>query len=57
MSELEMIRWCFPREYLPEKQRGYYVCGAYMGLEDGRRSKKVLELESTFRMLRICHIV
>lgn len=46
-------RWCFPREYLKEKPSGYYVSGAYMGLEENRRSSKSIELESTFRMLRI----
>ncbi len=45
--------WHFPAAYLPEKPAGYYVGGAYMGLEDGRRSPMALELESTFRMLLV----
>jgi hypothetical protein len=43
-------RYCFPSTYLVEAKAGYYVGGEYMGLEDGRRTPKVLELESTFRM-------
>jgi len=43
----------FPRDYLREQQSGYWVTGAYMALEDNRRSPRAIELESTFRMLRI----
>ncbi len=42
----------FPRNMLCEKS-GYYISGAHMGLEEVRRDKKSLQLESTFRMLRI----
>ncbi len=45
--------WVLPREYLTEKPVGYWVAGAHMGLEEDRRSKLSLELESTFRMLKI----
>ncbi len=45
--------WLLPRRYLPEKRVGYYVCGAHMGLEEKRRSDKAIEIESTFRMLKI----
>ena len=45
--------YCFPSSYLLEKRDGYYVGGGYMGLEDRRRTKQALELESTFRMLLI----
>jgi hypothetical protein len=45
--------WSFPREYITEKPVGYWVSGAHMGLEEDRRSKQSIELESTFRMLRI----
>lgn len=44
--------YLFPRNMLCEKG-GYYVCGAHSGLEDAPRDKKSLQLESTFRMLRI----
>lgn len=44
--------YLFPRNMLCEKG-GYYVSGAHMGLEEIRRDKKALQLESTFRMLRI----
>lgn len=45
--------YAFPRKLLPEKQSGYWVLGAYTGLEENRRTHLALELESTFRMLRI----
>jgi hypothetical protein len=45
--------YIFPREYLMECPSGYYVSGAYMGLGENRRSKMALELESTFRMVRL----
>lgn len=45
--------YVFPRPYLREDRSGYWVTGAYMGLEENRRSKRALELESTFWMLKI----
>ena len=45
--------YLFPRDYLREQQSGYWVTGAYMALEDNRRSPHAIELESTFRMLTI----
>ena len=36
-----------------EKRSGYFGLGAYMGLEESRRRRLALELESTFRVLRI----
>ncbi|HIH93795.1 TPA: hypothetical protein HA338_07040 [Methanosarcina acetivorans] len=51
--QTERGTYCFPSPYLVEKKAGYYVGGAYMGLEDNRRNPKTLELESTFRMLLI----
>jgi hypothetical protein len=45
--------WVFPREYLTERPAGYWVAGAHMGLEEERRSQKAMEVESTFRMLKI----
>lgn len=44
--------YAFPREYLRESE-GYWVSGYVMGLEQDRRSKRALEVESTFWMLRI----
>ena len=41
-----------PQGYLQEKPSGYYVLGAYMGLES-KRTEKALEVESTFRMLAV----
>jgi hypothetical protein len=50
--------WNFPREFLLEygKRGGYYVSGYHMGLGENRRQIKALELESTFRMLRIMNL-
>jgi len=48
--------WLFPRRYLAEKKTGYWVTGAHMGLEESRRSSRAMEVESTFRMLRIKHL-
>jgi hypothetical protein len=51
--------WRFPRESLLEKGKsgGYYVQGYHMGLGENRRKKISLELESTFRMLRILKLL
>ena len=43
----------FPARYLREQPSGYWVQGAYMRLEENRRSRRSLELDSTFRMCRI----
>ncbi|MFC1601119.1 hypothetical protein ACFL34_02075 [Candidatus Sumerlaeota bacterium] len=45
--------YLFPRAYLHEARDSYWVSGAHMGLEEDRRRPRALELESTFRMLRI----
>ncbi|MBM4046309.1 MAG: hypothetical protein FJ279_14455 [Planctomycetes bacterium] len=42
-----------PSRYLSEKRTGYYVHGAYMGLGENRRTRHGLEIESTFRVLKI----
>jgi hypothetical protein len=43
----------FPARYLREQASGYWVQGAYMRLEENRRSRRSLELDSTFRMCKI----
>ena len=45
----------FPKEYLKESRGGgYYLYGgAHMGLGENRRTKRALEIESTFRMLAL----
>ncbi len=45
--------YSFPRSYLQERPSGYWVMGAYMGLEENRRKKIAIEMESTFWMLKI----
>jgi hypothetical protein len=45
--------YMFPRSYLQERPSGYWVTGAYMGLEENRRQKIAIELESSFWMLKI----
>jgi hypothetical protein len=40
----------FPSGYLRESSSGYWVTGAYMRLEENRRVRRSLDLDSTFRM-------
>jgi len=47
----------FPSSYLCERTSGYYVTGAYMRLEENRRRRAALELDSTFRMLKIKRLI
>lgn len=49
--------YAFPRSYLKEQRIGYWVRGAHMGLEENRRSRRALEIESTFRMLKIKRLI
>jgi len=49
--------YAFPAAFLKEAKAGYYVGGEYMGLEDIRRTTKTLEIESTFRMLRLKRLI
>jgi hypothetical protein len=51
----ERATWRFPAGLLQENgaRPGYYVNGCHMGLGEDRRSKDALEVESTYRMLRI----
>jgi hypothetical protein len=43
----------FPSGYLREGSSGYWVSGAYMRLEENRRLRGSLDLDSTFRMALI----
>lgn len=45
-------RFLFPTDYLRESE-GYYITGAGMGLAEGRKKSTWIEIESTFRMLKI----
>lgn len=47
--------YCFPPGYLHESE-GYYVSGYGMGLGENRRKPAALEIESTFRMLKIARL-
>ncbi|MHA2021134.1 MAG: hypothetical protein ACW96N_05425 [Candidatus Thorarchaeota archaeon] len=49
--------YLFPRTWLPEKREGYWVNGAYLALEENRRKSSTIECESTFRMIRIKHLM
>jgi len=49
----EQGTYCFPARYLREQPNGYWVQGAYMRLEENRRARQSLALDSTFRMLKI----
>ncbi len=46
-------RWVFPKEYLHESAKQYYVGGGHMGLGESRRGKLWCAVESTAWMLRI----
>ncbi len=47
--------YAFPGRMIRVGASGYWVTGAYMGLGENRRNRLMLEMESTFRMLRIRH--
>ena len=49
--------WLLPRHYLKEERVRYWVTGAHMGLEESRRSSRAIELESTFRLLKIRRLI
>ena len=56
MAHLESFRtdegsYRFPAHYLKESPSGYWVNGAYMRLEENRRMRESLALDSTFRAL------
>jgi hypothetical protein len=58
MKYLEKFRteddtYSFPRTWLPEKSRGYWIGGEYMGFDERKGRKKAIEIESTFRVLSI----
>lgn len=58
LDEFRTLRetYLFPGNYLRESE-GYYVSGYHMGLGESRRSKNGLEVESTFRMLKIRSLI
>lgn len=45
--------YIFPRDFLQEKDQGYWIFSPFMGLGENRRKKIWLELESTFWMMKI----
>ncbi len=47
----------FPSRYLKESSGGYWVSGYYMRLEENRRRREALTLDSTFRMCEIRDLV
>jgi hypothetical protein len=58
LANLESFRtargtYCFPAHYLSEKHNYFLYAGMHMGLGESPRTPRALELESTFRMLRI----
>ena len=44
--------YLFPKKYLDERPEGYWVSGFHMGLGDTPRTRRVLEMESTFWMAK-----
>lgn len=58
MKYLEEFRtesgtYSFPRTWLPEKQRGYWIGGEYMAFDERKGRRNAIEVESTFRVLSI----
>jgi hypothetical protein len=58
MKSLEEYRtehgtYSFPRTWLPEKKRGYWVGGEYMAFDQRKGRPNAIEVESTFRVLSI----
>jgi uncharacterized protein YeaO (DUF488 family) len=47
--------YTFPRTWLPEKRRGYWIGGEYMAFDNRKGRKNAIEVESTFRVLSIRH--
>lgn len=45
--------YIFPRTWLPEKTRGYWVRGEYMAFDERKEITNAIECESTFRALYI----
>ncbi len=45
--------YSFPRSWLPEKKRGYWIGGEYMAFDNRKGRKNAIEVESTFRVLSI----
>jgi hypothetical protein len=46
-------RYSFPRTWMGEKKRGYWVGGEYMAYDERKGSPNAIEVESTFRVLSI----
>ena len=49
----ERRTYCFPPDYPQEEREGYYIRGYHMGLGEDRRKRQAVEIESTFRALKI----
>ncbi|UCB43338.1 MAG: hypothetical protein JSV77_01440, partial [Dehalococcoidales bacterium] len=45
--------YLFTRSYLPEQSSGYWVTGARLGLEEDRKVRHAIELESTYWMTKL----
>lgn len=43
--------------YLKKRPTGHWVLGSHMGLEESRKTAKAIELESTFRMLKVSRLL
>jgi hypothetical protein len=54
--QTEKGTYLFRRSYLPEQPNGYWVNGARMGLEEDRKTRLAIELESTFWMVMLQYL-
>ncbi|MHA2229800.1 MAG: hypothetical protein ACXADL_13680 [Candidatus Thorarchaeota archaeon] len=52
----EFDTYSFPRAWLPEKKNGYWVSGTRMAYDKRAGKPNAVELESTFRYMRICRL-
>jgi|TARA_Y100000310_G_C20696711_1_gene826229 hypothetical protein len=51
-------RYLLPKGYMNEKRDSYYLyMGAHMGLGENRRTKRWVEIESTFRVMNISRLL
>jgi hypothetical protein len=48
-------RYVLPKAYLQEKKNSYFVNAGHMGLDDNRRRRLALEIESSLWMMKIMH--
>ncbi|MHA1935607.1 MAG: hypothetical protein ACW97A_10010 [Candidatus Thorarchaeota archaeon] len=56
LFKTEFDTYSFPRTWLPERREGYWVGGTRMAYDKRAGKPNAIELESTFRYMRICRL-